>query len=539
MQSTTHSKLTGDAPRPRRPRATLVTASALLVAVATAFAGCALIGPPAVSTVGDVQFVRPLRIPALATTRVNYDGEKVVELTAQAGERAFGNHRHVRTLGFADAVGSDPGNSYLGPTIALDRGDDVRVDVRNALDRPTTVHWHGMHLPAAMDGGPHQPILPGESWSPHWRVDQHAATLWYHPHPHEQTTGQVARGMAGMVIVHDEAEHALNLPREYGVDDIPVIVQDQSFDDNGQLTTNRRSFIGPLGDSVVVNGTVGGYLTVTTDVVRLRLLNASAARVYRFALDDGDLELIATGGGLLPAPQRLRSIQLAPGERAEVLVRLQPGERATLGSLRPDLGADAVVSGANGGSDRFDVLQLRAADRLRSLGATPSSLVPMHRLSEDQATRRRSFTLEGHEINGREMDPGRIDETITVDTTELWAVRNTSGEPHSFHVHDVQFQVLSVAGEPPPVSLSGWKDTVYVPPQTELRLIMRFADYTDPDTPYMYHCHMLWHEDRGMMGQFVVVTPGQKAGTPPPLQHRSNQSGYGPRSEENHDHDHS
>lgn len=383
-------------------------------------------------------------------------------------------------------------------------------------------------------------ISPGETWSPNWSIDQPAATLWYHPHLHGETTRHVMMGLAGMVILKDAQEDALGLPHEYGVDDIPVIVQDRRFDADGQFTESTQGFIGPIGDTVLVNGAIGAYLDVTTDVVRLRLLNASAARVYDFAFGDNrSFDLIATGGGLLPAPASMPDIQLAPGERAEVLVRMRPGETATLRSNPPDLGMDSVPSGMNAGNDSLDVLQLRAADVLKPLGSMPTSLAPMTRWDPADASVTRRFDMHGYRINDRKMDMNRIDETVEVGRLEQWIVTNTQEEPHSFHVHDTRFQVASVGGKAPPAALSGWKDTVYLRPHTEYRLLLTFTDYTDPNVPYMFHCHMLLHEDHGMMGQFVVVKPGQKAGTVPRDTTEASHGplGYGPReTETNHEH---
>ncbi|MGH3470368.1 MAG: multicopper oxidase domain-containing protein, partial [Thermocrispum sp.] len=122
--------------------------------------------------------------------------------------------------------------------------------------------------------------------------------------------------------------------------------------------------------------------------------------------------------------------------------------------------------------------------------------------------------MQGREINGRRMDMSRVDETVDLGSTEIWEVTNRDGEYHNFHVHDVQFEVLSVDGAEPGPQLSGWKDTIFMPPGRTVRVAMRFTDYADPDTPYMYHCHLLQHEDAGMMGQFVVVEPGEDAGMP-------------------------
>ncbi|WP_426623858.1 multicopper oxidase family protein [Leifsonia sp. McL0607] len=516
--------------RLRRPRATGISA-ALVVALAGTLAGtlvaCSGQGPAPLDTAGHVDFDTPLPIPPRAVPTVGPDGEKTFDLDARAGTTEFSPGKKTTTWGFDGA--------YLGPTIVADRGDRVRFRVTNHLAEETSVHWHGMHLPARMDGGPHQMVSPGEVWEPHWTIDQQAATLWYHPHLHGRTEQQVQLGMAGMFLVHDAVEQGLGLPSRYGVDDIPLIVQDKRFAPDGQFSDDVAGFVGPIGDTLVVNGAVGPYLDVTTGLVRLRLLNASAARTYDFGFADRrGFQLIASDGGLLAALADRQRVRLSPGERAEIVVAVQPGERVVLRSFPPDLG---LANGAeeNAGSDTLDVLELRAASALAPSASIPLTLAPIVRFDPADATVTRTFRLNGHQINGKKMESGRIDETVTVGALERWVVTNTMDMPHNFHVHDVQFQVESIGGSAPPPDLSGWKDTVYLPPHTELRLLMRFADYTDRNAPYMYHCHLLAHEDEGMMGQFVVVKPGQTAGTVPE-DTTAPRGGSGPREETTHEH---
>jgi FtsP/CotA-like multicopper oxidase with cupredoxin domain len=194
---------------------------------------------------------------------------------------------------------------------------------------------------------------------------------------------------------------------------------------------------------------------------------------------------------------------------------MDPAERTTLRSA-------PLASTRNrfaGTEDRFDVLELRAAEHLDTSPALPTELAAAHDLDRTDVSTTREFELQGSTINGRSMDMARIDETVEVGATELWRVTNTDGQPHNFHVHDVQFAVVSVDGERPPPELRGRKDTVFMPPGREVELLLRFADYSDPDMPYMFHCHLLLHEDQGMMGQFVVVEPGQAPGTPAPAGH--------------------
>jgi FtsP/CotA-like multicopper oxidase with cupredoxin domain len=462
----------------------------------------------AADTVGHVSFDRRLEVPPLATSRIDEQGRRVFDLRAQQGSRDFGFGEPTRTWGF--------NGDYLGPTLRASRGERVLVNVHNGLREPTSVHWHGMHLPARMDGGPHQEVRPGGKWAPTWTIDQPASTLWYHPHPHGTTAEHVYRGLAGMFILDDERGDALPLPDRYGVDDIPVIVQDKRIV-GGQFNEDRPLFgdIGILGDEILVNGVRTPHLPVTTSSVRLRLLNASNARSYNFGFsDDRPFALIGTDGGLLPAPHQTRRVQLTPAERAEIVVSMRPGERVELRSYRPSLGSGFLGDRFIGGADTFDVLQLRAAGTLQPAPELPSAQVDVPRLDPASATVTREFRLSGRSINGERMDMTRVDAVVEKGAVEIWEIRNGDGTPHNFHVHDVQFQVLSIDGERPPPHLRGWKDTVFAVPNSTIRIIARFADYTDPDSPYMFHCHLLYHEDSGMMGQFVVVEPGQQPGRP-------------------------
>lgn len=430
-----------------------------------------------------------------------------ITLTAQDGTTDFGQGAQAATIGL--------NGSYLGPTLRLHRGQQVRIDVRNELTEMTTLHWHGMHVPARMDGGPHSMIMPGTTWSPHWRVDQPAATLWYHSHPHGQTAQQVYRGLAGMILIDDPAAPHVGLPDTYGVDDVPLVVQDKSFTADGQLVVDPADgpSTGFLGDTIVANGQMGAFLPVTTQAVRLRVLNASNARFYKFGFSDGrTFDIVASDGGLLPHPVQSTGVQLAPAERAEIVVRFNPGETVRLISTPPDLGTtrDDLYSGGT-----FDVLELRAAQTLAPSPAVAATLTDLPDPDPASAVTTRTFIVQGRAINGRPMDMHRIDMAVPVDQTEIWEISNRDRQPHNFHVHNVQFRVLNEDGQPPPPERAGLKDTVYIPPLTTTRILLRFTDYTDPNWPYMFHCHLLLHEDLGVMGQFVVVKPGQQAGQPP------------------------
>ncbi|MFJ8532989.1 multicopper oxidase family protein [Streptomyces sp. NPDC093591] len=459
-----------------------------------------------VSTVGKASFDNALAIPPLAESSVDKDGTRVFDLRMRAGETEFEAGLKTPTWGF--------NGSYLGPTLRAARGEKVRVRIANGLEEASGVHWHGMHLPARMDGGPHQMIAAGDTWTPHWTVNQPAATLWYHPHPHGATERHVRKGLAGMFILDDERSTKLALPKRYGVDDLPVIVQDVRFD-GAKLDGDRRIMrnVGFLGDRTMVNGTLRPHREVGDELIRLRLLNASTARTYAFGFpDDRAFSLIATDGGLLERPESMDRVQLSPGERAEIVVGMRAGERVMLRSFPQDDYGDSWQRRFGGGDDSFDVLELRAARELRPSPGIPTALGDSETPDGTDAVRARHFDLKRSGINGRSMDMGRVDETVTRGTTEVWTVRNSNGMPHNFHVHDVQFRVLEVNGEAPPPALRGPKDTVFLPNGTTMKLALRFTGPADPDTPYMYHCHLLYHEDEGMMGQFVVMEKGQRAG---------------------------
>ena len=502
---------------PRRPTSATRTshrgrvAIGLLLAglVTSGLAGC---GGAVSSPVQDLPPTRPLAIPPMDEGTVA-GNVRAFDLTVAEGTTDFGQSAPTATFGV--------NGSYLGPTLLMRTGDEIDMTVTNRLPEQTTLHWHGMAVPARMDGGPHQLLEPGTTWSPEWTVRQPAGTLWYHAHPHGSTSEQVYRGVAGMIIVDDPAADALGLPNEYGVDDVPVIVQDKSFDADGQLTFDQQgpSSTGFLGDTVMVNGTVAPYLDVTTSLVRLRLMNASNARIYRFGFsDDRTFDLISTDGGLLTAPVPLDRIQLSPGERADIVVAMSPGETVDLRNYSPDFGS-RVGANARFGTGDYQVMQLRAASTSAPSDPVPAALASFARMPASAAQRTREFTINSQIINRRPADMGRIDEAVPQGATEIWVLRNRDPQPHNFHIHTVQFQVLDIDGAPPPPELAGWKDTVYLPPGSEVRIIATFPDYADPTWPYMYHCHLLWHEDSGLMGQFVILAPGQTPIPPPDPYH--------------------
>jgi FtsP/CotA-like multicopper oxidase with cupredoxin domain len=460
---------------------------------------------------------RPLPIPPLATGRVGVDGVRRFELAAQSGTAEILPATTTATWGY--------NGSILGPTLRARRGEQVAFTVTNDLPELTSVHWHGMRVPAQYDGGPHQSIEPGATWSPEWTVDQPAATLWYHPHPHGSTERHVYRGLSGLFLIDDDVADGLDLPQHYGVDDIPLVIADRRFTSDGGLDESDDSRFGMLGDTVIANGITDAHLSVRTERVRLRVLNGSSSRLFNLARsDDRPFDLIATDGGLLAKPVPLTRIQLSPGERAEIVLEMRAGQTVTLRSLPIEARAGLSDPAAFGFDDTFDILTLSAAPALIPSPALPVELATITPLVDAATPASRSFELQWYMINGQRMDMNRIDLVVPVDTTEVWSIRNADDWPHNFHVHDVQFQLIGIDGRTPPPYLSGWKDTVYTEPGRTYTVAMRFSHHADPINPYMYHCHLLHHEDQGMMGQFLVLAPGQQ---PAPMPVGGNDFGHG------------
>ncbi len=459
------------------------------------------------SNVGELAFTNTLKIPPVLEPTVDAQGRKRFQLTLQTGRTELLPGRTTATWGV--------NGSYLGPTLRASRGDQVAIDVVNQLPETTTVHWHGMRLPAEMDGGPHQPIPTGTTWSPYWTVDQPAASLWYHPHLHRRTAEHVYRGVTGMFLRDDEESARLDLPDDSGVDDIPLVVQDKQFNDDGSLNLSTsgplgaQDIYGLLGDRILVNGTYDPYLQITSTRVRLRVLNAANARSLHVGFTDGrTFDLIGTDSGLLTAPERLDRVRLSPGERAEIVADFRPGEQVVLRSFAPGQGGGFPQDRIAGADDEFDLMKIVADDQLTESPPVPPRLAITPEITALAGATVRTFQLSGTStINGNQMDPSRIDEVVPAGAHEIWELTNP-GSPHSFHIHEVAFQILDIDGEPPPPYARGRKDTVYLPPGSTVRLAGHFGPHTDPDHPYMYHCHMLEHEDDGMMGQFVIVEPG-------------------------------
>ncbi|MDQ7002370.1 MAG: multicopper oxidase domain-containing protein [Ghiorsea sp.] len=439
-------------------------------------------------------FTRPFFTPPelLGTTNAA-TGRKVFNLNMQTGTMQFTGQGTTNTLGI--------NGNFLAPTLRMTQNDLVDLNVTNQIGQTTTLHWHGMRPPSNMDGSPHQEILNGATWNAAYTVNQRASTNWYHPHPHGTTAPQVYAGLAGMIIVDDAETQALSLPKTYGSDDFPVIVQDRDMNADGTFTysaTKMEITQGKKGNTMLVNGVIEPLLDVPAKEVRFRLLNGSNSRIYTFQFGGGiTFKQIATEQGLLAAPVSLTSIIMSPGERAEIVVDFTALQGQ--GILFQDVASGTSLFKANVVANTLPVT---------TTPATLSTTLPTP-LTRAQAVRTRPFILSMGQgnvyINKKQMNINVIDEAMALNNIEILDIQNTSNMDHNFHIHGVFFQLLTRNGAAPRAYETGLKDTVYLPANSRVEAIVQYSQATVVGAPYMYHCHILEHEDAGMMGQFTVA----------------------------------
>jgi len=418
---------------------------------------------------------------------------------------------------------------FPGPTIVSTAGRRTVVRHRNELPVPVVVHLHGGHTPAGHDGYPTDLLYPVGTAASHddmsagavaygtrdydYPVRQPAATLWYHDHRMDFTGPAVWRGLAGFHLVRDTAERLLGLPD--GDRDLPVMIADRSFDADGTLRypsldasllhtpgVTEAYRAGVLGDVVLVNGVPWPVARVPAVRHRLRLLNASNARRYRLALDPAPrggpgFTQIGTDGGLLPGPVGHDAIELAPGQRCDVVVdfgRYTDGQRVVLRNEFGDRTTAQVM--------RFDVAGV-AADTSRVPDVLGPAAPPAAAAVTTRTLHFRHDVVAGGmgwTINGVPFDPAVSNADPRLGTTEIW--RLTSDFHHPVHLHLAHFAVVSRGiGGPGPYD-HGPRDTIDLRPAEQATIRVSFADYPGR---YVFHCHNLEHEDMAMMGTFTVA----------------------------------
>lgn len=465
----------------------------------------------------------------------------------------FRQHLH-RDLGATLVWGYD--GVYPGPTIEAQRNEPIKVSWVNRLPRQhrlevdsclhgphgyedkqshprprAVVHLHGGHVPPEVDGYPEATLLPGQAVTYAYPNRQSPATLWYHDHALGITRLNVYLGLAGMYLIRDSFEAKLNLPQ--GPHEIPLVIQDRSFNKDGSLRYPAEWQEEFFGAVLLVNGKVWPYLEVQPRKYRLRILNGSNSRTYQLALDSGQpFYQIGTDGGLLEETIEVNELTLTAGERADVVIDFSRRE----GEVQLVNSAPAPFPGPVGEGAIREVMQFRVRGPMGDDSALPSKLAQVSRLREKPAINFRNFNLEMVDEDPKCTEPGfrwlinrmgwdEITEYPELGSTEVWSFFNLSPDVHPIHLHLVQFQILdrqrllpdakregSFLPEtvpdskplPPDPNEAGWKDTFRSMPGEVTRIIARFDSFTGK---YPYHCHILEHEDHEMMRQFEVIRP--------------------------------
>ncbi|WP_246201518.1 cell division protein FtsP [Budvicia diplopodorum] len=435
-----------------------------------------------------------LPVPPLLETRRG----QPLYLSMQRTHWEFIAGNRVSTWGF--------NGTYLGPTVRVRSGDDVKMVYSNRLNEPVAVTVSGLQVPGVLMGNAARLMSPGVDWSPIVPIRQPAATCWYHAITPNKTAAHIYNGLAGMWIIEDDISRNLNIPNQYGINDFPLVLQDKHFDSFGQPEYAQTDKSGFLGDTLLSNGVPGPYIEVGRGWVRLRLLNASSSRCYTLAISDGrPFQVIASDVGLLTAPIAVTQLHLAPGERREVLIDMSKGEAV---SINAGLSA-GVVDRLRGFFEPSSILNSSLVLTIRPTGLIalstdklPTSLKPVDVL-DGSIVRSREFILGGDVpgINGPIWDPLRVDTQASQGTWERWII--TTSKPQPFHLQGASFFVSAVNGAKPAPEDSGWKDTVWV--EDKVELLVKFGHASSPHFPFMYYSHNLDMADRGNIGQLLVT----------------------------------
>ncbi len=448
------------------------------------------------------------------------------------------------------------GGSFPGPTIRRPAGQRTEVTFHHELPAAgeLSVHLHGGHNRTQFDGQPggltkRQPVSyfcriprglsardsgndlllePGRSKTYVYDLreggrPERASFQWYHDHRLDRTAPNVWRGLAGMWIVDDELDASLPLP--HGARDLPLMIGDRGFDRHNQLTDPFADGARPPADgiaagTILVNGVYMPHHWVSACRYRLRILNVSQFRSYNLRLSNGAAMVqIATESGLMPKPIRREQILLGPAERVEVIVDFAAarGETVELRSTarHPGRNPDGART-YSGALMQFRVGDARVEDRTRvprRLRPLPDWAQHVAKHADRKPDKRWKIAIEGYfkptwVLNGRTFNPARSEAYPRLDTTEIWEIHNATSVAHVMHIHHTDWYLLSRDGKPPPPWEDCLKETFFVYPGERIRVAGRFADYTGK---FVIHCHMLDHEDHGLMGQFQVVQASSQA----------------------------
>ena len=422
-----------------------------------------------------------------------------------------------------------------GPRLEARAGDRVRIRFHNQLDTPSNLHFHGLHItPGGAGDNVFLSVEPGDSFTYEFTIpaDHPSGTFWYHPHQHGQVADQVGGGLAGLFIIRGSLDE---IPEVQAATETFLVLQDFELDRGGNRVPPLPlwQMWGREGTLLTASGLQQPEFPLPARrLARLRVLNAAASRFYRLSLEQHPLHLIATDGGALEAPVEVSEVVLAPGERVEVLIQgnQSPGHYQ-LFTLPYDRGLDAMLDGMVGSAEMPQMPQMQqlatfnaqpqtlaiatyiatyenSSEALQAEQAPlPARLLPIDELPEPLQVRQ--FVLDhgmDHQtgmaflINGQAFAHHRIDTRVARGTVEDWIITNRAGMNHPFHVHVNAFQVMRRNGEPSPYR--AWKDTVNIAGGETVHLRIPFRDFSGQT---VYHCHILDHEDRGMMGVLEIT----------------------------------
>ncbi|MFL5402810.1 MAG: multicopper oxidase family protein [Gemmatimonadales bacterium] len=409
--------------------------------------------------------------------------------------------RSTIDIGGQKAVAEVYNGSYTPPALRVRPGDVIRLRLVNHLDQPTNLHTHGLHVsPSGSSDNVFRTVLPGQAEDFEFRIPRNhpSGLFWYHPHSHHFSNEQVRNGMSGALIVEGLLD---SVPALRGIRERVLLLKDIQLE-NGKVA-NRG-----IGDHTIrtVNGLVNPTLVLHPGETELwQIGNVGANLYYRLRLDDHQLYQVARDGNRLARIVPAEEILLEPGGRIEVLV--QPGKRGayTLRTLAMDTGP-----GGNQypGAD-LATMQVEGAPVPQRI--LPDALLPVPDL-RSQVTGSRTIVFSEGEVggqdifyvNGKTFDPSRVDTRVRLGAVEEWTIKNESDELHDFHIHQGGFQLVEVNGVPQP--LDGYYDTVNLPVRGQIKVIIPFTDPTDVGK-FVYHCHLLSHEDKGMMATIEVSPP--------------------------------
>ncbi|CDH05618.1 repressor protein for FtsI with three cupredoxin-like domains [Xenorhabdus bovienii str. oregonense] len=436
-----------------------------------------------------------LPLPPLLESR----GGQPLFLTLQKTHWSFDGKNKVQVWGI--------NGRYLGPTIRVRKGDNVKLIYSNRLSESVSMTVGGLLVPGTLVGGSARLISSNENWSPIIPINQPAATCWYHANTPNRMAQHVYAGLAGMWLVEDEDSRSLPLPKNYGVDDFPVILQDKRLDNFGVPQYNPAINQGFLGDTLLINGVENPFIEVARGWIRLRLLNASNARRYQLQLSDGrPFYMVGTDQGLLPAPVTVQQLSLAPGERREVLVDMSKVDSVAI-TAGESAGMLDRLKGLFEPSTKLlstTVLTIKASGLLSLVtDQLPTQLV-VDTTEINSSIHNRQFVLGDatQGINGVLLNRNRIDISSQQGAWERWVV--TTLAPQPFHIQGGRFKVISHNGNRPLPQDYGWKDTVWIEGRTELLVNMMQPSYEI--FPFKYYSQILEMADDGVAGQ-MVVTP--------------------------------